>query len=331
MGRSVNVLIVESNKPGAELLLARFADAGIPYEARWVAEQSAFLSAVEEQCPDLILADFSLPTFDGQLASELAKRLCPGVPFLFLANAELAEKSQVLAILNSDLDQFAYAASHDLQEPLRTISLFAKLLSTKYKGTLDGQADEYLKFIESAAQQMGALLEDLSIYTQLPVQAKGFELVDLNIVLRRTLSLFKGSIEESHAQIISGNLPAVLGAGSQLELVFEHLIGNALKYHGSNPPLIHVDATRAEDHWIISVKDNGLGFPQQYADQVFGLFKRLNKRDFPGTGLGLAICKRIVEVHGGRMWADSKEDMGSTFYFTIPSKEQWQKSSSAAV
>ena len=329
MGKSVDVLIVEGNKPEADLVLTRLAAAGIPHVVRRVEGQAAFLAAIAERCPDLVLADFSLPAFDGQLASALAKRLCPDVPFLLLSSAELAEKSHVLTILSSDLEQFAYAASHDLQEPLRTISLFSKLLSTRYKGALDVQADEYLKFIESAAQQMGALLEDLSIYTQLPVQPKDFEAVDLNDVLRHTLSLFQGAIQESQAAVTCGNLPAVQGTGSQLGLVFQHLIGNALKYHGSDPPLVHVDASNSQDQWTISVKDNGIGFPQQYAEQVFGLFKRLNKRDFPGTGLGLAICKRIVEVHGGRMWADSKQDMGSTFYFTIPAKEQWQKSSSA--
>jgi light-regulated signal transduction histidine kinase (bacteriophytochrome) len=331
MGKSVNVLIVEGNKPEAERVLARLAAVGVAYEVRRAENRRAFQAAVAERCPDLILADFSLPGFDGQIASDLAKRLCPNVPFLFLADGDLAEKGHALTILGSDVEQFAYAASHDLQEPLRTISLFSKLLSTRYKGALDLQADEYLKFVESAAQQMGALLEDLSVYIQLPVQPKDFEPVDLNEILRHTLSMFQGAMNESQAAITSGNLPEVQGTAAQLGLVFQHLIGNALKYHGSDPPLIHVDADRAEDQWILSVKDNGIGFPQQYAEQVFGLFKRLNKRDFPGTGLGLAICKRIVDVHGGRMWADSKLDVGSTFYFTIPSKEQWQKSSSAVV
>jgi light-regulated signal transduction histidine kinase (bacteriophytochrome) len=331
MGNSINVLIVDGNKPEAELVLARLAAAGVPYEVRRVSGRAAFLAAVAERCPDLVLADFALPTFDGQLASDIAKRLCPGVPFLFLAGSDLAEKAHVVTILSSDLEQFAYAASHDLQEPLRTISLFSKLLSTRYKGALDLQADEYLKFIESAAQQMGALLEELSVYTQLPLYPKDFEAVDLNDVVGHTLSFFQQAIDESRAAITCGKLPAVHGAGSQLGLVFQHLIGNALKYHGSDPPLVHVDAASSEDQWIVSVKDNGIGFPQQYAEQVFGLFKRLNKRDFSGTGLGLAISRRIVEVHGGRMWADSKQDIGSTFYFTIPFKEKWQKSSFAVV
>jgi light-regulated signal transduction histidine kinase (bacteriophytochrome) len=329
MGKSVNVLIVESDKPEAELLLARLRDVGIPYEVRWVQEQHTFLAAIAEECPDLVVADFALPAFDGQAASALARRLCPDVPFLFLAGGEQAEQSHVLTILSSDLEQFAYAASHDLQEPLRTISLFSKLLSTRYSGALDRQADEYLKFIETAAQQMGALLEDLSIYTQLPVKPQNFEPVDLNEVLRHTLAYHQTAIAESQAAVTCGILPAVHGAGSQLGIVFQHLIGNALKYHGSDPPLVHVDATSSEEQWTISVKDNGIGFPQQYAEQVFGLFKRLNKRDFPGTGLGLAICKRIIEVHGGRMWADSQQDMGSTFYFTMPANMPWQKSSSA--
>lgn len=321
MAKSVDVLIVESNKPAAELVLARLRAAGIPHEVRWVQERNAFLDAITKQCPDLVLADLSFLAFDGELASELAKRICPNVPFLFLAGDELPVQARLLSILSSDLDQFAYAASHDLQEPLRTISLFSRLLSTKYKGVLDGQADEYLKFVETAAQQMGALLEDLSIYTQLPVQPKNFEMVDLNEVLHHTLTQFQSTIAESHAVITCGSLPAVDGVGSQLGLVFQHLIGNALKYHGSDPPLVNVDASSSEEEWTISVKDNGIGFPQQYAKQVFGLFKRLNKRDSPGTGLGLAICRRIVEVHGGRMWAHSGQDLGSTFYFSMPLKQ----------
>ncbi|HMF77816.1 MAG TPA: ATP-binding protein [Bryobacteraceae bacterium] len=330
MAKPVKVLIVDGSAPESELVLARLSAAGIAHEARRVEDKASFLAAIAEQCPDVILADFSAPSFDGHVALELAKRVCPNVPLLFLADGA-AQKAQVLTILNADLEQFAYAASHDLQEPLRTISLFSKLLSTRYRSALDVQADEYLTFIESAAQHMGALLEDLSTYTQLPVQPKDFEHVDLNQVLDHTVGLFQSAIKESQGAVTSGNLPAVMGAGSHLGLVFQQLIGNALKYHGSDPPIVHVDAAQMEGQWVISVKDNGIGFPQQYAKQVFGLFKRLNKRDFPGTGLGLAICKRIVEVHGGRMWADSQENLGSTFYFTIPRTEQWQKSSSAVV
>ena len=329
MGKSVNVLIIDSGKPEAELLLARLRDAGIPHNVQRVQEQGTFLAAIDQACPDLVLADFSLPAFDGIAAAKWAKRLCPDAPFLFVAGDDLAAQSHLLTVLSSDLEQFAYAASHDLQEPLRTVSLFSKLLSTRYKGALDEQADEYLKFIESAAQHMGALLEDLSIYTQLPMQPKNFESVDLNEVLGYTLTYLESKITASHAAVTCGTLPAVQGTGAQLGLVFQHLIGNALKYHGSDPPVVHVDATSSEEQWTISVKDNGIGFSQQYAEQVFGLFRRLNKRDFPGSGLGLPICKRIVEVHGGRIWADSQQDMGSTFYFTMPAKAPWPKSSSA--
>lgn len=317
MAKVINVLIVEGSKPEANMVLQRLFAVGILYEARRVEDKQSYLSAISEQCPDVILADISLPEFDGRIAHELATQLCPDVPFLYLADAA-TQKAHLLSIVHSDLEQFALAASHDLQEPLRTISLFSKLLSTKYGNALDKQADEYLAFIESAAQHMGALLEDLSIYTQLPVQPRNFEPVDLNEILRHTLNLFQAAIQENHAAVTSGKLPAVLGTGQHLGLVFQHLIDNALQYRGSDPPLVHVDAAKMKDHWIISVKDNGMGFPSQYAKQIFGLFKRLNKRDCKGTGLGLAICKRIVEVHGGEIWADSQQDLGSTFYFSIP-------------
>lgn len=236
------------------------------------------------------------------------------------AEEELARKARELLRLNGDLEQFAYAASHDLQEPLRTISIFSRLISTRYRGKLDQQADEYLGYIESAAQHMSALLSDLLAYVQVAPQDRPHdeEEVDLNQLLKQTLFLFQVMIAETKAEFECDELPVVRGNATQLGLVLQNLISNALKYRSQDPPSIRVKAERTDAEWVISVHDNGTGFDPAYADQIFGLFKRLDKKRAPGTGLGLAICKRIIEIQGGRMWARSSESNGSTFFFTIP-------------
>jgi signal transduction histidine kinase len=369
MGKLVHILLVEDNEPEAALVLGHLTAAGILHEARHVSESGAFIAAIQQKCPDVILADYMLPAFDGVAALDIAKTLCPDTPFLFVSDAqgeevaieslkrgatdyvlkqrlerlapavrralrearqrreheqtqeELARRARELTVLNADLEQFAYAASHDLREPLRTISLFSKLLASKYRGTLDKQADEYLEFIEAAAKHMSALLEDLLIYTKLPARQRELETVDLNSALSETLFLFQAAIEESNAVVTSDDLPVVRGNAAQLGLVLQNLISNALKYRGPDPAAVHVTAVQANGNWVISVKDNGIGFEQNYAEQVFGLFKRLRNRDFPGTGLGLAICKRIIEVHGGRIWAESQPNNGSIFSFSLPVRD----------
>ncbi len=236
------------------------------------------------------------------------------------AQEELSRKAQELQALNADLEQFAYAASHDLQEPLRTISIFSSLLSKRYRSRFDSQADEYLDYIESAARHMSALLEDLLSYTRIPGGQRSSELVDLNAVFDQVVFLFRSQIEQNNASVTAGPLPAVPGNGKQLFLVLQNLISNSLKYRGSAAPCITVTNASGNNpgKCIICVRDNGLGFDQSYAHHVFGLFKRLRKGDTPGTGLGLAICKRIVEHHGGDIWAQSEPGKGSHFFFSLP-------------
>jgi PAS domain S-box-containing protein len=234
------------------------------------------------------------------------------------AEEDLRRQTRELKAANADLAQFAYAASHDLQEPLRTVSIFSKLLAKKYKGRLDAEADEFLEYLESAAQHMSALLGDLLTYTRVPADERAFQWTDLNAVLQRTLYLFRTVVEENNAYITQDELPCVFGNDAQLGLVFQNLISNALKYRNSRPPEIHVGVERQQEDWVITVQDNGIGFDQAYAEQIFGLFKRLHKREYSGTGLGLAITKRIIESHGGRIWAKSQPGVGSCFSFTIP-------------
>jgi signal transduction histidine kinase len=366
MEKPVSILMVEDSPLDAELTLAHLNSAGIENSVKRVENKADFLASLDSEPPDLILADFSLPEFDGLLALELAKQKTPDIPFLFVSGAmgeevavdmlkrgatdyilkqrlerlgpavrralsesqqsirrreaeeEVLRKARELTVLNGDLEQFAYAASHDLQEPLRTISIFSKMLATRYKGALDQQANEYLDYIESAAQHMSALLEDLLRYAKIPVRDREEEETDLEAVLNQTTFLFKATIAESRATITHDKLPKVRVNGSQLGLVFQNLIGNALKYRSEEPPHIHISSELADDHWVISVSDNGIGFDQTYSEQIFGLFKRLNRQQSQGTGLGLAICKRVIEVHGGRIWAESTPGKGSTFYFSVP-------------
>jgi len=334
--------------------------------AKRVDNRADLINTLESECPNVILADYAMPDFDGLSALAIAQEMCPEVPFLFVsgvmgeeiavdtlkrgatdyvlkqrlerlgpavkraldetrqrterkkAQEELARKARELTVLNGDLEQFAYAASHDLQEPLRTISIFSKLLATKYKDAIDSQADEYLGYIESAARHMSALLEDLLRYARIPAQDRHFEETDLGEVLNQTLYLMQIPIAETKAAITFDELPTVLVNGSQMGLVFQNLISNAMKYRREAPPEIHIGCKPEGDLWVISVRDNGIGFEQDYAEQIFGLFKRLNKRGSEGTGLGLAICKRIVEANGGRIWAQSEVGVGSTFSFSLP-------------
>jgi light-regulated signal transduction histidine kinase (bacteriophytochrome) len=332
----VHVLVVAANELDSEPALENVVPAGVDFEQQRVVDPAGFKLAVGRQSPDVIVAGDMLPAFEDSSILDLAKKLSPGTPVLFIpkgrggivgtdglearAPGEPVRSGNELMMLNADLERFAYAASHDLQEPLRTMSLFSKLLAKRYRGALDAEADEYLTFIESAAKHMIALLEDLLIYTKLPSRRREFEPVDLNEVMEETLAFLQPVITESRAAITVDPLPQVEGRVLELGLVLRNLIGNALKYRGEDSPLIHVGAKRADDHWVISVKDNGIGFEQNYAEQIFELFKRLNNREHPGTGLGLAICKRIIEVHGGRIWAESKPQQGSIFFFSLPFK-----------
>jgi len=231
---------------------------------------------------------------------------------------DLAKQARELSSLNTDLQQFAYAASHDLQEPLRMVSCFTQLLAKRYRTGFDEQAQEFFDYIETATRRMSDLLSDLLAYTHVPTLQRTFGPVEMNDVLDQVLRLCSISMEETGASITAEPLPCIRGDASQLGQVMQNLIANALKYRGSRPPSIHIQAEQKGESWLFSVRDNGIGFEQKYAVQIFGLFKRLHKDRYPGTGLGLAICKRIIERHGGQIWAESSPDSGSTFYFSIP-------------
>ena len=242
---------------------------------------------------------------------------------LMQAERELQKKQAELIRSNEDLQQFAYAASHDLQEPLRMISGYIQLLSRRYAGKLDSEADEYMQFAVDGADRMGQLIRDLLAFSRLGnPETRRMELVDMSSAVQWALLNLQASIKECGAVVTHDPLPSVTGDQSRLALVMQNLIGNAVKYRSAEPPRIHLSVARERGDWVFCVADNGTGFEMKYAERIFGVFKRLHGKDFPGTGIGLSIAKKVVEIHKGRIWADSEPGKGSRFYFTLPVEEQ---------
>jgi len=230
----------------------------------------------------------------------------------------VAQRTEELARSNKDLEQFAYVASHDLQEPLRIITGYVQLLAERYQGQLDEKAHKYIEYTVDGAARMSDLIRDLLDYSRVN---RSSELRSLPVEepLQLALANLQSSVRESGAAVSWDPLPTVASDKSQLVQLFQNLIGNAIKFRSpQRPPQIHVSAREEADEWVFSVCDNGIGFEQQYEDKMFMIFQRLHGRaEYPGTGIGLAICKRIVERHGGRIWARSVLGQGSTFSFTI--------------
>lgn len=222
---------------------------------------------------------------------------------------------------NENLEQFAYVASHDLQEPLRMMSSYSALLARRYKGKLDPDADDFINYIVDGAGRLQRLINDLLAYSRAGRGEKAEVGVDCGALLTRVLAGMKVAIDESGAAVTSGPLPELTGSESSFVQLFQNLVGNAIKFRGKEAPHIHVGAVRKGRNWLFSVKDNGIGIEAQYKDRIFLIFQRLHGREeYPGTGIGLSICKKIVEAAGGKIWLESEPGKGSTFYFTIPAK-----------
>ena len=234
---------------------------------------------------------------------------------------ELARRAEELARSNAELQQFAYVASHELQEPLRMVASFTQLLAQRYQGKLGADADEFIGYAVGGARRMQVLVTDLLAYSRVGTRGKDVAAVDCEEVLQTVLGNLQKMLEESGGQVTHDPLPTIKGDQTQLWQVFQNLIGNALKFHGSEPPRVHVSAQEIKGEWRFSVRDNGIGTDPQYAERIFLLFQRLHTHaEFPGTGMGLAISKKIVERHGGRIWVESEPGKGSTFYFSLPMK-----------
>ncbi len=236
--------------------------------------------------------------------------------------AELKKTMDELARSNKDLEQFAYAVSHDLQEPLRTVGSYVDLLAEKYKGKLDEKADKYISYTIDGANRMSTLINDLLAYSRVGTRGKQFAPVEMSSVFKKAAGNLNKAIDEGHAVVTSDQLPQVFGDESQLVQLLQNLIGNAIKFRKKDvQSRIHISAERKGDQWVFGVHDNGIGIEPGFQERIFTVFQRLHTREeYPGTGIGLAICRRIVERHEGRIWVESKPGEGSTFYFTLPAR-----------
>jgi signal transduction histidine kinase len=238
------------------------------------------------------------------------------------ARQKLEESVAELGRSNADLQQFAYVASHDLQEPLRMVSSYTQLIARRYKGKLDADADEFIAFAVDGANRMQRLILDLLAYSRVNTAGRQFEPTAMETVLKAALNNLTDAVKESQAVITHDPLPAVMGDDKQLAQLFQNLLSNAVKFGGAQPPRIHISAKQTDGEWLFSVRDHGIGLDPQYADLIFVIFQRLHTRaEYPGTGIGLAICKKIVERHGGRIWVESELGKGATFYFTLRDEE----------
>jgi signal transduction histidine kinase len=231
----------------------------------------------------------------------------------------LAERNAMLERSNQALEEFAYVASHDLQEPLRAISGFTKLLQQRYAGKFDADADEFMEFIVDGTLRMKNLIDDVLRYSRVTTHGRPFVAVDLNDAVRGAAQNLQALLSASSAQISFGKLPEVEGDPTQLGQLLQNLISNGVKYNRSRPPRVEISAVQNhEREWIVSVKDNGIGIDPKYQERIFRIFARLHTREeFGGTGIGLALCRRILDRHGGRIWVDSVEGEGATFSFTL--------------
>jgi len=236
-------------------------------------------------------------------------------------NDDLARRADELAASNSELERFAYIASHDLQEPLRMVSSFLQLLQKRYGGRMDAKADQYIHYAVDGAERMKALIMDLLEYSRVGTGKEGFGWVDTAAVMSEVGEIFREKIVAARARIEIGTLPTVWGDKVQLVQLLQNLLSNALKYHSDQPPLISIRAEGENGHWLFAVQDNGIGIDPLFFEKIFIIFQRLhNRNDYSGTGIGLAVCKKIVERHGGKIWVESDPHSGSTFFFTVNKK-----------
>ncbi|MFS8100647.1 CHASE3 domain-containing protein [Lentzea alba] len=248
----------------------------------------------------------------GEDVNAMRRRIVQELATLDAATVELQRS-------NSELEQFAYVASHDLQEPLRKVASFCQLLQRRYGNKLDERADQYIEFAVDGAKRMQVLINDLLAFSRVGRITRERTMIDLGELVGQVVDSFSERVEETGANIVVGDLPSVRGEASLLSAVFQNLISNALKFKGPSDPVVTIDAERDGELWKFSVRDNGIGIEPEYADRIFVIFQRLHPKDaYPGTGIGLAMCRKIVEYHGGTIWLKTDVDSGTTFEFTLP-------------
>jgi light-regulated signal transduction histidine kinase (bacteriophytochrome) len=239
------------------------------------------------------------------------------------AHRQLEAQALELQRSNAELEQFAYVASHDLQEPLRKVASFCQALERRYRGQLDERADQYIDFAVDGAKRMQILINDLLAFSRVGRSGAERELVDLGDVLAEVKRSLSTALEETSATVLADGLPRVRGERTLLVSLFQNLLSNAMKFRGAEPPVIRLAARREHDLWHFGCTDNGIGIDPEYADRIFVIFQRLHTKEaYPGTGIGLAMCRKIVEYHGGRMWLDPTHSPGAQFRFTLPITEE---------
>ncbi len=243
---------------------------------------------------------------------------------------EQKEKEEELRRANDDLQQFAYSASHDLQEPIRNVAVYSEIVARRYDSLLDGEGRQFLGFLREGGKRLATLVNDLLAYTRASMAELGQTPVESTDALKNALAILAESIRDSNAEISYDPLPEVYMGEAHLQQIFQNLIANAIKYRTQEPPRIHISAVRRGSQWRFSVQDNGIGIDPQYKEKIFGVFKRLhNDQKYSGTGIGLAICQRVVERYGGRIWVESEPGQGATFFFTVPQHARPVRSATA--
>jgi signal transduction histidine kinase len=236
-----------------------------------------------------------------------------------LAEIELARKVEELARSNQDLEQFAYVASHDLQEPLRMVAAYTQLLAERYRGKLDADADKFIGYAVEGALRMQTLIQDLLAFARVGRNGISGKTSDCNRVVQEATLNLRTAIDESSATVTFDSLPKVAAEHSQMLQLFQNLIGNALKFRGPQPPTVRVESERVGTQWQFTVADNGIGIAPEHKEVIFAIFQRLHTRgEYSGNGVGLAICKKIIEHYGGKIWVHSEPGHGCTFHFTLP-------------
>lgn len=254
----------------------------------------------------------------------MRRRIVDELSTIKTAHRQLDEQTRELQRSNAELEQFAYVASHDLQEPLRKVASFCQLLEKRYKGQLDERGEQYIEFAVDGAKRMQQLINDLLTFSRVGRFTSELEPIETEDVVSQALTSLAIAVEESGAELVVDHpLPRVRGETSLLAGVFQNLVGNALKFRGEERPRIAIGAARDGDLWTFTVTDNGIGIEPDYAERIFMIFQRLHPKDvYAGTGIGLAMCRKIVEYHGGRIWLDTESTEGTTFRFTLPALEE---------
>ncbi len=280
-------------------------------ETKLFAELSRINNQLVAMHRELAKSNEELSRTNGLLREEVARRE--------KAERDLAERSAALSRSNAQLTEFAFVASHDLEEPLRTIGRFAELLERQYRPQLDKNAGEYLAFISAGVDRMGLLIDGLLTCARVESCTRPHVPTDCNAVLSTTIKQLGAMIESSGADVSSGQLPIIDADPVQIGQVFQNLVSNGIRFRSSRPPVVRVEAQRRDRNWIFAVSDNGMGIDPAGAERLFRVFGRLHSADeYPGAGIGLALCKQIIARHGGRIWFDSQPGDGATFYFMLP-------------